>query len=146
MHFYKLFERKCVLALCTHPPYNDKNPPSVFFYLLKSLPLSEIEPSVRVTSHRRRPLPRVLIDSSVLAQTALVSYLCHQLFHCRSRCIHEWFLSNWGVLLLDVIMNIAVVIYSVAAGQWGAQGHRPPFKLAPFNMLTISKTFIANIN
>ncbi len=25
---YKLFEHKCV---CTHPSYNDKNPPSVFF-------------------------------------------------------------------------------------------------------------------
>ncbi len=29
----------------------------------------------RVTSHGRRPLPLFLIDSSVLAQTALVSYL-----------------------------------------------------------------------
>ncbi len=47
----------------------------MFFYLLKSLPLSQIEPSVHVTSHRRRPLPRLLIDSSILAQTALVSYL-----------------------------------------------------------------------
>ncbi len=31
MHFYKLFEHKCMLAVCTQPPYNDKNPPSVFF-------------------------------------------------------------------------------------------------------------------
>ncbi len=27
---YKLFEHKCVLEVCTHPSYNDKNPPSVF--------------------------------------------------------------------------------------------------------------------
>ncbi len=54
----------CVGSLCTQPPYNDKNLPSVFFYLLKSLPLSQIE-----------PLPRLLIDSSISAQTALVSYL-----------------------------------------------------------------------
>ncbi len=46
----------------------------VFFFLLKSLPRSQIEPSVRVTSHGRRPLPRLLIDS-ISAQTALVSYL-----------------------------------------------------------------------
>ncbi len=69
----------CVGSVCTKPPYNDKNPTSVFFvfFLLKSLPLSqiEIEPSVRVTSHGWRPLLRLLIDSSILAQTALVSYL-----------------------------------------------------------------------
>ncbi len=35
----------CVGSVCTQPHYNDKNPPSVFFfYLLKSLPLSHIEP------------------------------------------------------------------------------------------------------
>ncbi len=35
----------CVGSVCTQPPYNDKNPPSVFFFnLLKSLPLSEIKP------------------------------------------------------------------------------------------------------
>ncbi len=33
MHFYMLFEHKCVLAVCTQPPYNDKNPPSVFFFI-----------------------------------------------------------------------------------------------------------------
>ncbi len=66
----------CVDSVCTQPPYNDTNPPSVFiFNLLKSLPLSQIEPSVRVTSHGRRPRPRVLIDRCVSAQTALVSYL-----------------------------------------------------------------------
>ncbi len=61
-------------SVCTQPPYNDTNPPSVFFNL-KSLPLSQNEPPVCVTSHGRRPIPRLLIDSSVSAQTALVSYL-----------------------------------------------------------------------
>ncbi len=28
---YKLFEHKSVLEVCTHPSYNNKNPPSVFF-------------------------------------------------------------------------------------------------------------------
>ncbi len=31
MHFYKLFELKCVLAVCTQTPYSNKDPPSVFF-------------------------------------------------------------------------------------------------------------------
>ncbi len=34
MHFYKLFELKCVLAVCTQPPYNDKDSPSVLFIFL----------------------------------------------------------------------------------------------------------------
>ncbi len=35
----------CVSSVCTQPPYNDKDPPSVFFfYLIKSFPLSQIEP------------------------------------------------------------------------------------------------------
>ncbi len=60
-HFYKLFELKCV---CKQPPFNDTNPPSFFLCnLFKCFPLSQIEPSVHVTSHGRRPLPRLLIDS-----------------------------------------------------------------------------------
>ncbi len=43
MHFYKLFELKCVLAVCTQPPYNDKDP-VFFFYLVKSFSLSQIKP------------------------------------------------------------------------------------------------------
>ncbi len=65
----------CVVSVYTQPPYNDKKHPVFFFYLLKSLSLSQIEPSVHVTSHGWRPLPRLLIDSSVSSQTALVSYL-----------------------------------------------------------------------
>ncbi len=33
----------CVGSVCTQPPYNDKDPPSVF-YLFKSFTLSQIEP------------------------------------------------------------------------------------------------------
>ncbi len=66
----------CVGSVCTQPPYNDKKSTQCFiFSLLKSFSLSQIEPSVRVMSNRRRPLPRLLIDSSVSAQTALVSDL-----------------------------------------------------------------------
>ncbi len=110
----------------------------LFVYLLKSLPLSQIEPSVCVTSHGRRPLPRLLIDS-IWAQTALVSYLrpalseCHLLFRRRSRCSQEWLLSDWGVLLLDVIMNTVVVIYSRHLSGWrglfGFEGKAPSIYL-----------------
>ncbi len=34
----------------------------------------------------------------------------------------EWLLSDWGVLLLDVIMNIAVVIYSCHLSGWRLRG------------------------
>ncbi len=45
IHFYMLFEHKCVGSVCTQPPYNDKNAPSVFFFNIdKSRPLSKIKP------------------------------------------------------------------------------------------------------
>ncbi len=34
----------CWQCVYTQPPYNDKDPPSVFFYLVKSFPLSHIKP------------------------------------------------------------------------------------------------------
>ncbi len=37
---YKLFEHKCVLEVCTHPSYNDKNPPSVFLNPYFKIPFS----------------------------------------------------------------------------------------------------------
>ncbi len=81
---------------------------------------------VRVTSHRPMPLPRLLIDSSVLSklrpQWAVIS---PPLFHRQSRCRQEWLrLSDWGVLLLDVIMIIAVVIYSRHLSCWRHSGLR----------------------
>ncbi len=44
------------------------------------------------------------------------------LFHGRSRCRQEWLLSEWGVLFLDVIMNIAVIIYSRHLSRWRRSG------------------------
>ncbi len=43
---------------------------------------------------------------------------CHQLFQRRSRCRQEWLLSDRGVLLLDVLMYIAVTIYSRHLSRW----------------------------
>ncbi len=56
----KLFELKCVLAVCTQPPYNDK----YFFILLNHFTFlisSHSQMPVCVTSHRPRPLPRLFI-------------------------------------------------------------------------------------
>ncbi len=66
----------------TQPPYNDKNPmflstkiPTSTTPLLNStfIPFSNL--SVRVTSHGRRPRPRLLIDSSFNTDSTGVSYL-----------------------------------------------------------------------
>ncbi len=38
MHFYKLYELKCLLAVWTQAPYNDKDPPSVFFISFNTFP------------------------------------------------------------------------------------------------------------
>ncbi len=61
---------------CTQPPYNDKNPPSVFFVI--SLNVFPFLKSSRLSVWRHTdggPSHDCLIDSSVLAQTTLVSYL-----------------------------------------------------------------------
>ncbi len=44
------------------------------------------------------------------------------LFRCQSRSRQECLLSDWGVLLLDVIMSIAVVIYSRHLSGWRRSG------------------------
>ncbi len=67
----------CVGSVCTQPPFNDTNKSTqcFFFYLLKSLPLSQIE-QISVWHHTDGgPAHDSLIDSSVSAQTALVSCL-----------------------------------------------------------------------
>ncbi len=66
----------CVVSACTQPSYNDKNPSSVFFFnLLICFPLSQFELFVLWRHKIGGPSHDCLIDSSVLAQTALVSHL-----------------------------------------------------------------------
>ncbi len=117
----------CVGSVCTQPPYNDKDPSSVCFFIsLNHFPFlisSHSQILGRVTSHRPRPLPRLLIDTGVLSQTrperAVIS---PPLFRRRSRCRQEWLLRDWGVLLLDVIMNKSVIIYSRHLSRWRCSG------------------------
>ncbi len=68
----------CFGSVCTQPPYNDKNPPSVFFFFLIWLNHFPFLKSSR--SHDS------LIDSSVSAQTGLVSYLRPALSELSSVC------------------------------------------------------------
>ncbi len=90
--FFKLFKLKFVGSVCTQPPYNDKDPPSVFsfFYIwLNNFPLLKSSRSlmpVCVTSCRPRPSHDCLIDTSVLAQTGLVSHLRPALIELSSVC------------------------------------------------------------
>ncbi len=59
----------CVGSVCTQPHYNDKDPPSVFLNLVKSFPLSQIEPisdACLCDVTQTQALPRLLIDTSVL--------------------------------------------------------------------------------
>ncbi len=59
----------CVGSVCTQPPYNDKDPPSSFFNLVKTFPLSHIKPfsdACLCDVTKTQALPRLLIDTSVL--------------------------------------------------------------------------------
>ncbi len=122
MHYYKFFELKCVCQ-CTQPPYNDKNPPSCYFYLffypfLKSSYLSMWRHTDGGPSHDcwLTVAFQHRLHWCLTSDPPWVSG--HQLFHRRSRCRQEWLLSDWGVLLFHVIMNMAVVIYSRHLSGW----------------------------
>ncbi len=124
IHFYKLFEHKCVLEVCVHiHPIMIKIHP-VFFFLIPILKspfsnqavlgfLSEWHSSVQaaptiVDWHGRLTLdpPWVSWELSAIVSTPVQG---------KTRCLR---LSNWGVLMLDVIMTIAVVIYSRHLSRW----------------------------
>ncbi len=71
IHFYMLFEHKCLLAVCVHNhPIMIKIHPVVFFLIfINNFPFFKSSHSqiiVCVTSHRPRPLPQLLIDMGVL--------------------------------------------------------------------------------
>ncbi len=131
MYFYMLFKHKCVLAVFTQPCYIDTNPSSVFFYLLKSLPLSQIEPILEaclcditqtqapptivwltvVFQHRLDWCLTLDLPCVSYHQSAIVSTLEHKM---QTRMTP----GDLGVLWLDVIMNISVVYYSRYLSRW----------------------------
>ncbi len=103
MHFYKLFELMFVGSVCTHYPIMIKI--HCVYPFLKSSRLAMWRHTDGGPSH-----DCWLTSYHLTSDPPWVS--CHQLFHHCSRCRQEWrlVLSDWGVLLLDIIMNIAVVI------------------------------------
>ncbi len=116
----------CVGSVCTQPPYNDKNPPSVFLGFLISLShfpfliSSHSQMPVCVMSHRPRPSHDCWLALAFHhPEWAVIS---PPLLHRRTRSRQECLLSDWGFLLLDVIMNIAVVIYSRHLSRWRWSG------------------------
>ncbi len=115
-HFYMLFEHKSVLAVYVHNhPVMIKIHP-VFLCFLSTKIITTFSNQavlhffVCVTSHRPRPS---------CPEWAVISL---PLFPRRSRYRQEWLLSDWCVLLLDVIMNIAVFIYSRHLNRWRHSG------------------------
>ncbi len=117
----------CVGSVWTHPSYNDKNPPSVFFLIpiLKS-PFSN-QAVLRFLSEWRSSAQAapMIVDwqDRLTLDPPWVS--CHQSaivltpVQGKTRCLR---LSDWGVLLLVVIMNITVVIYSRHLSRWRRRG------------------------
>ncbi len=121
---YKLFEHKCVLEVCVHiHPIIIKIHPVVF---LKS-PFSN-QAVLRFLSEWRssaQTAPTIIDWQDRL--TLDPPWVNWELFivsspvQGKTRCLR---LSDWGVLLLDVIMNIAVIIYSWHLSRWRCSGLR----------------------
>ncbi len=120
-----------------HPIMIKIHPVFFFFVPINKIPFLKSSLSQVlgcVTSHRPRPLPWLSIDTGVLPKTCPEwAVISSPLFLCRSRCRQEWLLRDWGVLLLDTIMNIAVVIYYRYLIHWRRselhlflKGMRPP--------------------
>ncbi len=116
----------CVGSVCTHPSYNDKNPPSGFF----KIPILK-------SSFSNQAVLRFLSEwrSSAQAAPTIVEWqgrltldpprvsweLSATPVQGKTRCLQ---LSVWGVLLLDVIMIIVVFIYSRHLSRWRRRGLR----------------------
>ncbi len=120
---YKLFEHKCVLEVCVHI-----HPIMIIIqcflkngiHILKS-PFSN-QAVLRFLFARTAPTvvdwqDRLTLDPPWVSwePSAIVSTLVQG----KTRCLR---LSDWGVLLLDIIMNIAVVINSWHLSCWRCRG------------------------
>ncbi len=116
----------CFGSVCTQPPYNDKNPSGVLIFSSSKICIPFSNRAVCLCDVTRTEAPPTIVWLTEAFQHRLHWCLtsdlpwvsCHQLFHRRSRCRQECLLSDWGVLLLDVIMSIAVVIYSSHLSRW----------------------------
>ncbi len=98
MHFYMLFELKCVLAVCVHNHLIIIKIHKVFFFFkLNHFPFlisSHSQMHVCVTSHRSKPLPQLLIRSFYLRPTrSYLSSVCH-CFDAEAGVDKKWLVSH----------------------------------------------------
>ncbi len=110
-HFYMLFEHKCVLAVCVH------NHP----IMIKNQAILSFLAVWHHTDQGRSHDSWLTWPSYLWPALSELWTVWPPLFRWQGRR-QEWLLSNWGVLLLDVIMNIAVVIYSRNLSRWRRRG------------------------
>ncbi len=117
----------CVGSVCTHPSYNYRNPPSVFLIPILKSPFSN-QAVLRFLSQwhssgQAAPTDSWLTRSSylrpALSELRELSAIVSTPVQGKTRYIR---LSDWDALLLDVIMNIAVVIYSRHLSHWRRRG------------------------
>ncbi len=106
------FEHKCVLAVCVHNHTIMIKIHPVFFFKFPQIIRSQIKPFTDSWQSSSAQAPPTTIDWHGRFSIDPPWESCLPLFRCRSRCRQNCLLSDWGVLLLDVIMNIAVVMYS----------------------------------
>ncbi len=125
---YKLFEHKCVLEVCVHihPIIIKIHPVFFFLNLYFKIPfsnqavlraLSEWRSSVQAAPTIVDWQDRLTLDPPWVSchSSIIVSTLVQE----KTRCLR---LSDWGILLLDVIMNRAVVFYSWHLSHWRRRG------------------------
>ncbi len=122
----------CVGSVCTQPTYNNIKSTSVFFLSTKIfLKSSRCQMTVCVTSHWQAPPTTVCLTVAFQHRLDWCLILSLPCVSCRQSpivstpeqgCRQEYLQSDWGVLLLDVTMNIAVVIYSRHLSCWICRG------------------------
>ncbi len=122
-----VWTKMCVWSVCTHPSYNDKKSTQWFFKIpiLKS-PFSN-QAVLRFLSEWRSSAQTAptIVNWQVCLTLDPPWVICHPSIivstpvQGKTRCLR---LSDWGVLLLDVIMNIAVVINSRHLSSWKRRG------------------------
>ncbi len=94
MHFYMLFENKCVLAVCTQPPYNDKKSTQCFFIFITPfsnqaiLSLLSVWRHTRKNRYRQVRLPKNVKSESAkkIAIGASVIYIWSLWWLIRTKC------------------------------------------------------------
>ncbi len=136
IHFYMLYEHKCVLAVFVHiHPLMIKIHPVLFLIPINNIPFLKSSHSQLlrcVTSHNPGPSHDYWLTLVFTLDPPWVSCNSPPLFRRLSRMSPK----RLRCLLLDVIMNIAVLIYSRYLSRWRCsglhlflKGMRPPIYL-----------------